>query len=335
MNRKIQETLKLLFVVILLPLSCSIKDSEDYNYFEDKKKPIANNSTKFLGCAYSDKQKIDFTKFWNQVTPENAGKWGSVEKQRDVMSFEELDEGYQLSRYNEFPFRFHVLVWGNQQPSWIEQLSQQEQIEEIKEWFNAVAERYPDLEYIEVVNEALHDPPAGTGNGNYIDALGGTGTSGYDWVINAFKLARETFPASTKLTINDYGILNSESSAIEYVKLIQLLKKENLVDIIGIQGHAFSTGKSTEFIKDILDGISQATQLPIMITELDIDGPTDEVQLNEYKRVFPILWEHPSIIGITLWGWRPGLWRDAQGAYLINPSGGERPALIWLRDYIN
>jgi hypothetical protein len=30
----------------------------------------------------------------------------------------------------------------------------------------------------------------------------------------------------------------------------------------------------------------------------------------------------------------PGLWRNAQGAYLVREDGSERPALRWLRDYV-
>jgi len=38
---------------------------------------------------------------------------------------------------------------------------------------------------------------------------------------------------------------------------------------------------------------------------------------------------------LTLWGWRPGLWRDDEGAYIINEDGSERPALEWLRTYLD
>jgi len=60
----------------------------------------------------------------------------------------------------------------------------------------------------------------------------------------------------------------------------------------------------------------------------------DNTQLMEYQRVFPLFWEHPAIQGITLWGYRPGHWRSAQGAYLAYDNGAERPALEWLRDYV-
>jgi PKD repeat protein len=86
-------------------------------------------------------------------------------------------------------------------------------------------------------------------------------------------------------------------------------------------------------LKGILDGY-QATGLPVYVTELDIDGQTDQIQLDEYKRIFPVFWEHPGVAGVTLWGYRPGHWRTAQGAFLATAEGCERPALVWLREYI-
>src|SRR5690606_21753016 len=138
---------------------------------------LAENQSKFLGGAYSAPQAPNFTAYFNQVTPENAGKWGSVEGQRDVMNWAELDAAYAVARDNGFPFKLHTLIWGNQQPAWIESLPPEEQLAEIDEWFAAVAERYPDVDTVEVVNEPLHDPPSspGNGGGNYIEALGGAG----------------------------------------------------------------------------------------------------------------------------------------------------------------
>jgi len=49
-------------------------------------KPIANGSTKFLGSAWSSGQNTNFQNYWNQVSPENGGKWGSVEGTRNVMN---------------------------------------------------------------------------------------------------------------------------------------------------------------------------------------------------------------------------------------------------------
>ena len=310
--------------------------SENLRCIAADKIPLATGQSKFLGCAYSTLQATNFTNYWNQVTPENAGKWGSVEGGRDAMNWTALDEAYNLAKDNSFPFRLHVLIWGNQQPGWIESLPAGEQLQEIEEWFAAVAERYPDIDYVEVVNEPLHDPPDGPGNGNYIDALGGSNDlygTGWDWVIKAFELAREYFPASTKLMINEFGIVDNSGNAEDYVQIINLLKERELIDGIGVQGHAFNTRTGAATMTANLD-ILAGTGLPIQICEMDVDGPDDETQLDDYKRIFPAFWEHPSVVGITLWGWRHGLWREAQDAYLINDRGGDRPALQWMRTYI-
>ncbi|HKK80924.1 MAG TPA: endo-1,4-beta-xylanase [Prolixibacteraceae bacterium] len=295
-------------------------------------RPIAYEKSKFLGNIYSGAQLSGFTKYWNQVTPENAGKWGSVEPSRDRMNWGGLDNAYDLAKSNGFPFKMHVLLWGNQQPSWIESLSADEQHDEIVEWFQSVAERYDDIDQIEVVNEPFNDPPSGSGNGNYMKALGGEGETGYDWIINAFKLAREYFPES-ELIMNEYNVINNLGMINEYLKVVNLLKEENLIDGIGFQAHAFSTTGSLRDMETNLDRLATAG-LPIYVTELDIDGPTDEKQLSDYKNIFPIFWEHPAVKGITLWGFRTGLWRNDEKAYLIDGSGNERPALTWLREYV-
>lgn len=297
--------------------------------------PIAEGNAKFLGNIYSPSQLPGFTDYWNQVTPENAGKWGSVESTRDVMNWAALDAAYALAKNNDFPYRHHVLIWGNQQPAWIENLPPAEQLEEIKEWMQAVAQRYPDIDFVEVVNEALHDPPnqAGNGGGNYINALGGGGATGWDWVLEAFRLARTYFP-NAKLLINDYNIVNNTMNVQRYLEIIQLLKARNLIDQVGVQGHSFSLGASADAVKSNLDLLATAG-LPIYVTELDVDGPTDQVQLANYQRLFPVFWEHPAVRGVTLWGWRTGMWRTQQMAYLIAPnSSTERPALVWLRNYV-
>ena len=294
--------------------------------------PIATNQPKFLGGVHSPSQVVNFTAYWNQVTPENAGKWGSVEGTRDVMNWGGLDAAYALAKTNGFPFRMHTLVWGNQQPAWIEALPPAEQLEEIQEWFAAVAARYPDIDFIDVVNEPLHDPPDGPGDGNYIEALGGAGASGWEWVLAAFRLARQHFPTA-RLGINEFSVTNNATDMRRYIGIIQLLQAEALIDDVGVQGHAFSTRVPASTTSANLDLLA-TTGLPIYVTELDIDGPTDEVQLLDYQRIFPVFWEHPAVRGITLWGYRPGHWRTAQGAYIVHDNGAERPAMVWLLDYV-
>ncbi|WP_237223248.1 endo-1,4-beta-xylanase [Spirochaeta thermophila] len=281
---------------------------------------------RFLGnIFYGAEEPLKFSQYWNQVTPENAGKWGSVESSRDQMNFGTLDYIYNYAKQHGMPFKFHVLVWGQQQPSWISGLSTSEQRAEVEEWFAAVADRYADIDMIDVVNEPLHSPPP------YRDALGGDGSTGWDWVITSFQLAREYFPDST-LLINEYGIISDPSAAQRYIQIIDLLTARGLVDGIGIQCHAFNMDSvSVSTMEQVLDMLAQ-TGLPIYVSELDMRGD-DQTQLQRYQEKFPVLWEHPSVRGVTLWGYVEGhIWQSE--AYLLHSDGTERPALSWLMQYV-
>ncbi|EDY83668.1 Glycosyl hydrolase family 10 protein [Verrucomicrobiia bacterium DG1235] len=317
------------------------QDDPGGEIFQSSGPIIAHNKSKFLGSVWSGTSAYnkDFEFYWNGMWHGNAGKWGTVEATRDVMNWTVLDQGYLYAKANKVKFNFHVLLWGSQQPSWIDDLPVEEKREEIIEWMQAVADRYPDIDYLQVVNEPINAPADGSQNpwqsqptANYADALGGYGETGFEWIIEGFRLARQIFP-DTPLMINEYSVEGNQSLADEYLEIIQALQAEDLIDLIGFQGHAFSTQSSTvSDMEAILDKIA-ATGLPIMLTEMEIDGFDDFVQLEEYKRVFPIYWDHPSVIGINISG-HIGNWRADQGAVLVNDNFSERPALKWIREYV-
>ena len=296
---------------------------------------IATGKPKFLGGIWSPAQLNNFLAYWNQVVPSNVGKWGSVEGTRNVFNWTDLDAAYALAKNNGLPFRFHVLTWGAQQPTWMDGLSPADQLVEIQQWYAAVAARYPGIDFIEVVNEPLHQPPGtANGGGNYVNALGGNGATGYDWVLTAFRLARQYFP-NTRLMLNDYSVANSTTNATRYLAIIQLLQRENLIDAVGIQGHSFSTyGVASATITNSLSVLA-SSGLPLYITELDIHGDgsanDDATQLAEYQRVFPLFWENSAIRGMSLFGYLPGT--DAN-SFLAYSNGAERPALTWLKGYV-
>ena len=151
--------------------------------------------------------------------------------------------------------------------------------------------------------------------------------------MESFRLGRHYFPHA-KLLINDYNVINKAENTAAYRKIIDILTRDHLVDGIGVQAHAFETvGIPATTLRANLDTLAE-TGLPIYITEMDIDGPTDAAQLKEYQRVFPVFWDDPAVKGITLWGFRPGLWREKERAYLVDSHGRERPAMLWLRGYV-
>ncbi len=320
MNRK-------LFVIFFL--ACSVQMFAQ---------PLAQGNDKFLGAGTSSYIYRDFFKFWNQITPGNDGKWGSVENIRGQYNWTNLDRIYNYALSTNLIYKHHVLVWGQQQPGWITSLSTQDQRTAIENWIKNVCQRYPLARYIEVVNEPINAPPS------YAAALGGNGTTGWDWVITAFQLARQYAPANVKLLLNEYNFLHNNSATNNYITIINLLKERGLVDGVCVQGHYFEfrsdIRSSNTYVYDIntiksnLNKIT-ALGLPVYVSEFDIDEDKDADQLAQYKIYFPIFWTNPGVKGITLWGYIEGdVWNSHPYSFLIRSDDSERPALQWLRTYI-
>lgn len=292
--------------------------------------PLAHNKDKFVGNVIHNGNQIEsiFDDYWNQVTPENAGKWGSVEPVRDSYNWTQLDNTYNYALAHNFPYKHHTLVWGNQEPSWISGLDSAEQYDEVVEWISLVGQRYPDMDFCDVVNEPLHAPPS------YKNALGGDGATGWDWVIKSFELARQYLSPNTKLILNEYSVINNNTSNANFIAIINLLKDRSLIDGIGVQGHNFEVngGASVATLVNNLTNLEN-TGLPIYITEFDINETDDNVQLEKYQTIFPPIYEHPGVSGITLWGYiEDQIWQT--NAYLLDYRYVERPAMEWLREYL-
>ncbi len=303
---------------------------------------LAEGQSKFLGSSFNNTDP-NFKNYWTQLTPENAGKWGSVGVSSDTTKWTwgGLDAAYNYAINNHILFKDHNLIWGQQQPTWLSSLDSATQYKYIETWIRQVGQRYPKTDMIDVVNEPLngHNPPDGlNGHANYENALGGKGSTGWDWVINAFKLARMYLP-NAKLLINDYGIINDNNATTQYLQIINLLQQRGLIDGIGVQGHRFELESAdTTTLKNNLARLG-ATGLPVYISEFDLGNigntgtPDDNMQLQLYKKIFPILWTNPAVKGITLWGYQQGLiWQST--CYLVNSDGSLRPAFDWLAQYI-
>ncbi len=94
----------------------------------------------------------------------------------------------------------------------------------------------------------------------------------------------------------------------------------------------------TNTLKNNLDRLA-ATGLPIYISEFDLGNlsnsgtPNDNQQLQLYQKVFPILWRHSGVKGITIWDYLEGqTWQTT--CYLVHSDGTARPALLWLAQYV-
>lgn len=289
---------------------------------------IAKGANKYLGNITTNGQvRSGYLTYWNQITPENESKWQSVEGTRNQMNWAGVDRVRDFARTNNIPWKFHTLVWGSQYPSWMDGLSQADQLKEITEWFDAVKARYPDLEEIDVVNEAMpgHAPAP------WKNALGGDGASGYEWIFKAFRMARERWPNAT-LIYNDFNNIEYTNDINWTYNMVTSALKNNVpIDAIGAQAHdAYKINTNT--VKAAVDKLA-STGLPIFISEYDIGESDDAKQRSIMESQFTMFWNHPKVAGITYWGYIVGnTWRTGTG--LMSSSNVERPALTWLKNYV-
>ena len=223
-------------------------------------------------------------------------------------------------------------------------------------WFDAVKKEFPELEMIDVVNEAIR-----TGNNSYHscytvnsgdkckannikDALGGD-NGNYEFVAKAFEMAHERWPDAI-LIYNDYNTVQWNLN--EGINLIKTLKKNNVpVDAYGLQAHdmmtqgggANGTGGggnclSLSTLKSAIEKIWNETQMPMFISEYDINTSDNNTQKRCYEEQISYFMENEHIAGITIWGYINGAtWLANSG--IIEKDGTVRPAMTWLKDYLS
>ncbi len=262
-----------------------------------------------------------FATYWDQVTPENAGKWGSVQPSvSSAFNWTALDAIYDYAEMNHIIFKQHNFIWGSQQPSGSVDPAA------VQKWMTAFCTRYPNTKLIDVVNEPPpHTTPA------YADAIGGGTNGDWKWIANAFTWARAACPNAV-LILNDFNDIewtNDNAHMIDIVKKIQALDAP--IDAIGAQAHDLDNGSvSLATVTKLLGNLNSQTGLPVYITEMDISTTDDAQQLKLYQQYFPLfkqdaLREGHHGVGLDL---RPDLGQRAEQR--AHPSGTPRPAMTYL-----
>jgi endo-1,4-beta-xylanase len=264
-----------------------------------------------------DTNGMKFYKYWDQFSPENAGKWGSVQSSASgSFNWTTLDQFYAYTEQNKIIFKQHNFVWGSQQPSGTPTKAQ------VEKWIQSFCERYPNTRLIDVVNE----PPPHT-TPNYTANLGAGESGTYGWITAAFKLARQHCPGMV-LILNDYNNLEYSDQENHFIDIVTQVKSGGgPIDGVGCQAHALK-GKSASQLQSAIDTMASKTSLPVYITEYDIGDASDSGQLATYQAQFPVFLNTASVKGITVWGWIVGrTWVSNTG--LVNNTT-PRPAMTWL-----
>ena len=302
---------------------------------------LSTNPDKFLGNITTDwpgSMNYDgfiYSDYWNQVTPENGTKWSTVEGNRNSYYWGGADPAFNYAKQKGFPFKFHCLIWGSQYPAWLKNLSAADKYKAVVKWMDTVKKKYPNLELIDVVNEAVegHQPDT------YVmrEALGGNGKTGYDWIIKAFEMAHERWPNAI-LIYNDFNTFRHNTD--QFIELVRTLRDAGApIDAYGCQSHDLGGMNQADF-RTVMTKIQNALKMPMYITEYDIGDTNDGNQNWNYQQHFPVMWEADYCAGVTLWGWFYGkTWINGNNPNEKGISGlikdkQERSALKWLRTYM-
>ena len=294
---------------------------------------LATNPDKFLGNITTSGQVnyngFEFNSLWNQITPENESKWSSVQGNRSKFDWGGCDNCVNYARSHNFPFKFHCLIWGAQYPDWINSLNFYDRKVAVINWMDEIKKHYSRLDMIDVVNEAIagHQPNTPV----FIQALGGEGMTGYDWIVKAFEMAHERWPESI-LIYNDFNTFQYNTD--QFIDLVTKLRDAGApIDAYGCQSHDLTDCNITTF-KNSMAKLQNTIKMPMYISEYDLGTYDDNQQKTQMQNQFPLMWEADYCAGVTLWGFIYGhTWTENGNSGLIK-DGKDRPAMTWLREYM-
>lgn len=150
-------------------------------------------------------------------------------------------------------------------------------------------------------------------NRQFMEEIGGLEVAA-EWFKIARRLLPDDRPGQSDLYINDTFILSNggetekEQSAYEsHIKM--LIDKDAPLGGIGLQGHFGSQLTPPERLIEILDRFA-AFDLPIMITEFDIDIEDEQARADYLRDFYTTCFSHPAVKGIIRWGfWEGEMWK--------------------------
>lgn len=319
MNNSITWVSRILATLILFSLaSCGGGKSQQ------AKPGLASEEEKYLGNIISNDIPEDYTQYWNQVTIETKSHWFAVEAKQHQFEWATVDAFYQYAMDNDVIFNQHSLVSGSLQPAWVANLFAAEQRAKVEEIIKTFCERYPRTHLFGAASMPVNSPP------RYAEALGGEGDTGWDWLVWVYEKARLHCPMQA-LILSEFNLISDEEVRAQFLNAVAVLKSRNLIDGIGPEGSDLTKqGVTAEGMQAFLDELAQ-TDLPIYFTRFYITKDDLQVQKEKYAELFPVVWEHPGVKGVTLWGYEYG--KTFEESDLLLEDQVPSPAMQWLMDY--
>jgi endo-1,4-beta-xylanase len=121
-----------------------------------------------------------------------------------------------------------------------------------------------------------------------------------------FQKTRQYCPMAM-LKLNDYEVLENDAAMTRHLEVVDVLKAQNLIDGVALQGHFIEWQSVTNLRNRINTAASRG--LPVFISEYTPNFADDTAQKNAVEAQIRLFMEHPAVQGVTFWGLNTGGWR--------------------------
>lgn len=300
---------------------------------------------------------------FNSITADNQMKPDSVLNLEGTLAqgdpchaatdFTRVDALLSFARDHQLSVRYHVLAWHNQTPVWFFKKDWENDREApfapkevilarlenyIRDVMQHVNTCFPGVVYTwDVVNEAVE--PDQDGPGLYRTRSPWFASAGQDFLPAAFRAARRYAAPGQTLCYNDYNAFEPvKRDAI--LDVLKMLKAENLVDTMGMQGHYLLPHLDIAACETAARAYA-ALGLKLQVTELDIHCNSDdeahvaalaEAYRSWFAMIKKLVKEGIPVEAVTFWGvtdadsWLPNFRKEPSYPLLITADRKTKPA---------
>ncbi|WP_295092288.1 endo-1,4-beta-xylanase [Ruminococcus sp.] len=218
----------------------------------------------------------------------------------------------KFAEENGIGVRGRTFVWYSQTPAYLFQDNRQyiskdrmnKRLESmIKNTFAQIKSDYPDLQLhsYDVCTELFVNDGGGMRPATNCNWTRVYGEDNPEFVVNAFKYARQYAPEDCKLYLNDFNEYMSAKTD-DLINMAKTIMKEgDYIDGIGMEAHLDSRYPSASEFETAIEKF-ESLGLDIQITELDITNSTG-TNGKLYPQIFEVAMRHAKNIScVTLWG---------------------------------
>jgi GH35 family endo-1,4-beta-xylanase len=280
--------------------------------------------------------------YFNVLVPSNMGKWQPNENLQNVPTMGHVDTILNYAQSHNMNVRMHNLIWGNQQPTWVNNLitaaqssnptvAAQAKADLMTAIANRIAyyvgdgdgdmtdgDRARMYSEIDVLNETLRE-------GTYWDIFGAQGIAE---IYRKVKDAAAAAGADTRLYTNEYNVLQfannpnggaPDAYANWYRRHVEEVNNAGFGDVvtgIGVQYAVDARTSNTQVhstarIQQVLQNLS-VTGLPISLTEFSVSPnaggviTTEQRSAQIYDETLRMFFGTPQATSFLIWeAWPP------------------------------